>query len=395
MHSALFLALALVACGPRATTTGPVTAERIANPQALAKLAQGAAAAREPAGQKRAAELFREALTIDASLWEARYDLGVVLAASGELDAAAKELSKALEGAPNEESIVIALAEVERRRGRTKEGAEQLGQFLKAHPRAASVRESYVGALREAKQPDKALAEARELLGMHPGEPGALAELALCYLAKGDAETAQLVAKQAVDASSKTGTKDDKVEGASKSESAAVKQARSAKRAEKAYLAQAMVAYQRGNDAEAFAAFQKAAELDPSDPTPKMNMGAIYLRAGQFPKADEQFRAVLMTSRDDIDALVGLAVALRGQGSQENPGKWGEAKATLEKVLTLDKDNLAAQYNLAVLYMNFLKKPDDAKTAYARFLKLAPSSHPQVAAAKKAIEQIDAFKGAQ
>lgn len=394
----VLLALALAACGHKEVVKGPTSGERrVSNPEAVAKLAQGAAAAREVAGQRRAIELFRQALTIDPGLWEARYDLGLVLAAQGNLDEAAKELSAASREAPQEEAIVVALAEVERRRGRPKEGADVLGAFVKAHPQAAAAKDAYVGALREAKLFDKAMEQARELLLLSPGDPAALAELALCYLAKGDAETAQLVAKQAVDASAKG--KDDKGETKAK--------ITTDKKAGKAQLAAAMVAYARGNDAEAFAAFQKAAELDPQDPTAKMNMGAIYLRAGQFGKAEEQYRAVLASAGgepkagaargglDHIDALVGLAVAQRGQGTQENQAKWADAKATLERVLVLDKDNPAAHYNLGVLYMNFLKKPDEAKSWFSRFLKAAPNNHPRVADAKKAIAEIDAFKASK
>lgn len=395
-RTALLLAF-LAGCGGGAkqSARGPESAARIANPQAVAKLAQGAAAAKEVAGFKRAAELFRQALTIDPALWEARYNLGIVLAAQGELDEAAKELTRAAKEVPDEESIVVALAEVERRRGRSKEGAEVLAAFVKAHPAAANAKDAYVTALRDSKQYDKALEQARELLLLHPGDAGALAELSLCYLAKGDHETASLVAKQAVDSASKNETKsdpksksDDKAKAAARSEEATTKAA-------KAQLASALVAFTRGNDAEAFAAFQKAAELDPRDPTAKMNMGTIFVRAGQFTRAEEQFRGVLAGNKDDLDALVGLAIAQRGQGTQEAPAKWNDAKATLGRVLVLDKDNPAANYNLGVLYKDFLKKPTEAKSSFQRFLKEAPSGDAHVAEAKKSIAEIDANKGAK
>lgn len=396
--SAPLLALALLSgCGGGSAkqSGGPTSAERrISNPQAVAKLAQGAAAAREVAGLERAAALFRQALVIDPGLWEARFNLGVVLAAAGELDDAAKELARAAKEAPAEESIVVALAEVERRRGRSKEGADMLAAFVKAHPTAAGAKDAYVSALRDSKQYDKALEQARELLLLHPGDAGALAELSLCYLAKGDHETASLVAKQAVDSASKNDAKDPKDPKADKP-AAKERSEEATKKAGKAHLASALVAFTRGNDAEAFAAFQKAAELDPRDPTPKMNMGTIFVRAGQYAKAEEQFRGVLAGSRDDIDALLGLAIAQRGQGTPENQAKWAEAKATLERVLVLDKDNPAAHYNLGVLYMYSLKKPAEAKASFQRFLKEAPGSHPQVAEAKKSLVEIDANKGAK
>ena len=384
------LGLQLGCGGGKKEAAGPVSAERrLSNPQAVAKLAQGAAAAREVGGSKRAAELFRAALVIDPALWEARYDLGVVLAADGDLDESEKELARAAKEAPAEESIVVAQAEVERRRGRSKEGAELLAAFVKAHPSATLAKDAYVSALRDSKQYDKALEQARELLLLHPGDAGALAELSLCYLAKGDHETASLVAKQAVDSATKNDVGKDPKDPKEPASKPAARSEEATKKAEKAHLASALVAFTRGNDAEAFASFQKAAELDPRDPTPKMNMGTIFVRAGQFTKAEEQFRGVLAGSKDDLDALIGLAIAQRGQGTQENQAKWAEAKATLDRVLVLDKDNPSAHYNLGVLYMNYLKKPTEARVSFQRFLKEAPGSHPQVAEAKKSLVELD------
>lgn len=394
-HALVFLAL-FAGCGGGAkkAAVGPESAARIANPQAVAKLAQGAAAAKEVAGLRRAAELFEQALVIDPALWEARYDLGIVLAAQGELEKAAKELGRASKEAPAEENIVVALAEVERRRGRSKEGAEALATFVKAHPNAASAKDAYVSALRDSKQYDKALEQARELLLLHPGDAGALAELSLCYLAKGDHETASLVAKQAVDSANKNDDKDAKGEPKKPDDKAKAtpRSEEAIKKAGKAQLASALVAFTRGNDAEAFAAFQKAAELDPRDPTPKMNMGTIFARAGQFAKAEEQFRGVIAGNKDDLDALLGLAIAQRGQGTQDNQAKWNDAKATLDRVLVLDKDNAAAHYNLGVLYKDFLKKPAEARTAFQRFLKEAPGGDAHVAEAKKSLVELDANK---
>lgn len=371
------IALSLMACGGGKSVRPQTATEqgrRVTSPEAVAKMAQGTASAREPGGAKRAAELFKQALEIDPGLWEARYNLGLVLAQEGALEEAKRELEATSKQAPHEESVVVALAEIERRQGRAKDGAARLGKFLEAHPKHTSARQAYGALLRDAGLHKQAMEQVQRLLVDKPGDAAALAELSLCYLAKGDDETAQMVAKQA------TAAADGKA---------------AAKSAAKAHLAAAKVAFARGNDAEAFLAFQQASELDPSDAAPRLSMGAIYLRAGQFGKAEEQYRKALSQRGDDVGALLGLAIAERGQGSEQNPSKWGQAKATLDKALSLDKDNLGAHFNLGVLSMHFLKQPDQAKVSFSRFLKLAPSAHPDVPRAKAALAEIEAFQGAQ
>jgi hypothetical protein len=44
---------------------------------------------------------------------------------------------------------------------------------------------------------------------------------------------------------------------------------------------------------------------------------------------------------------------------------------------------VSALFNLAVLYADFLKRPADAKTYFARFLYDAPSDHPGRAEAER------------
>ncbi len=83
----LWIVLSLAACGGAKTVApkGPATlALPPANPQAVGKMVQGVQAARD--GQRdRAAALLREAISLDANLWEARYDLGAILGNEGDL----------------------------------------------------------------------------------------------------------------------------------------------------------------------------------------------------------------------------------------------------------------------------------------------------------------------
>ena len=356
--AALALGAGAVACGgggPQKVETGP-RALPPANPQAVAKMVQGVAAAKDGA-RDRAAALLREAIGIDTNLWEARFDLGVVLTTMGDLAGAEEQLVAAAKLAPDSPEVAMALGEVQRRRGSHKAAAAGLGEFLEHHPDALDARTLYVAALRNSGQVDKAIAQGREVLVRKPGDAQALAELALCHLAKNERETAQLLAKQALDANAKSPI---------------------------AHRAIGLIHLQEGDDAAAFQSFQKAAQEDPRDTTARMNMGTVLLRAGAYAKAEEQFRAIMQATPEDAEAQIGLAASLRGQADPKAGGpKIEEARVLLTKVLDRDPHNVGALFNLGVLYTDFLKKPDEARPLFKRFLSDAPGDHPSRAEAER------------
>jgi tetratricopeptide (TPR) repeat protein len=357
------LVLSLVGCGGGAANTTHAVATPTAltptNPQAVTKMVQGAQAAKDGA-RDRALGLLREAIALDRGLWEAHYDLGVVLAGAGDLAGAEDELRTSAKLAPDAEEVAIALGELRRRRGENKDAADALGDFLQDHPNAIEARILEVTALRDSGQLDAAMKQAQEVLVRRPGDAAALAELALTHLAKGERDTASLLAKQALEANPKSAV---------------------------AERASGMIALAGGDDAAAFAAFTKAAQSDPHDTTARLNMGAVLLRAGAYAKAEEQYRAVLQVAPEDPSAEIGLAAALRGESDPKNSAKLDEARGILEKVVDRDPHDVAALFNLGVLLADFLKRPADARPYFQRFLDDAPSGHPARADAQRYVTQ--------
>ncbi len=318
------------------------------NPVAVGKMVQGVRAAKD--GQRDSAVSFlREAIALDANMWEARYDLGVVLANGGDLAGAEEQLSAAATLSPDAQDVAVALAEVRRRRDEQKLAADGLSDFVRNHPNAIGARTLYVAVLRESGQIDKAIAEADEVLVRKPADGTALAELSLAHLAKGEKEAAALLAKQALDATPNSAV---------------------------AHRASGLLALANGDDAAAFGEFRKAAQVDPHDTTSRLNMGVVLLRAGAYAKAEEQYREILRVSSDDDDAEVGLAAALRGESDAQHPQKLDEARQILEKVLAADAHNTSALFNLGVLEADFLKKPGEAVPYFKRFLADAPGDDP-------------------
>jgi Flp pilus assembly protein TadD len=362
---AIALVSALVGCGG-ASHAVKQEAKTVqlppANPTAVGKMVQGVQAAKD--GQRdRAASLLREAIQVDSNLWEARYDLGVVLANAGDLTGAEEQLGTAAKLAPDWPDAAVALAEVRRRRGEHRLAADGLSDFVRDHAGAVDARTLYVAVLRESGQIDKAIAEAREVLVRKPADATALAELALSHLAKGEKEAAALLTKQALDASPTSAV---------------------------AHRATGLLDLANGDDAEAFAEFRKAAQLDPHDTTSRLNMGVVLLHAGAYPKAEEQYREILKVSSDDLEAQVGLAAALRGEADAQHQQKLDEARGLLEKVLASDPHDVSALFNLGVLYADFLKKPAEALPLFKRFLADAPADHPLRPEAEKFVSAASA-----
>jgi Flp pilus assembly protein TadD len=359
--------LALAACGGGGGTAGtpraaPAAQLPQASPVAVGKMVQGVQAAKE--GQReRAASALREAILMDPSLWEARYDLGVVLTNSGDLAEAEPQLVLAAKLAPDSQEVAIALSEVRRRRGEHRLAADGLTDFVRVHPNAIDVRTLCIATLRDSGQIDKAIAEAREVLVRKPGDATALAELALSHLAKGEKEAAELLAKQALEANP----------------SSAV-----------THRAMGLLNLAKGDDANAFAEFRKASQADPRDTTSRSNMGVVLLQAGAYAKAEEQYREILKVSPDDHGAQVGLAAALRGQADVQHPQRLEEARSLLERVLARDAHDTTALFNLGVLYADFLKRPSDAASYFKRFMADVPGDHPLRAEAEKYVSAASA-----
>jgi tetratricopeptide (TPR) repeat protein len=355
-----------VACGGQ-KSVGPVAVSTVlppANPQAVVKMVQGVTAAKDPQSRDRAIQLLREAIVIDPNLWEARYDLGIILANSGDLAGAEDSLAEAAKSNRDAQDVALALAQVRQRRGEHKAAAEAMGDFVDTHPNAVDVRTLYVASLRDAGQVEKAIAQAREVLVRKPGDASALAELALCHLARGEKDTASLLAKQALDSNPHSAV---------------------------AERATGLIALAGGDDAIAFQAFLKATQEDPRDTTARLNMGGVLLHAGAYVKAGEQFRAILQVSPEDNDAALGLAAALRGEGG---PTKVEEARQILERILDRNPHSVGALFNLGVLYTDVLKRPADARPLFKRFLAEAPADHPSRPDAEHYMAAIDAPTGA-
>jgi len=147
-----------------------------------------------------------------------------------------------------------------------------------------------------------------------------------------------------------------------------------------------LIALKRGEDAIAFGHFAKATELDPNDTAAGLNTATVLLQAGVYDRAEKHFRAVLAVQPESVEAKLGLAAALRGQGSRNDQGPYRAAESLLKEILALTPGDWAAAHNLAVLYAESMDRPEQATAEYSRFLSHAPSEHPARAKAQKWVD---------
>jgi tetratricopeptide (TPR) repeat protein len=336
-----------------------------ANPQAVGKMLQGVESAKDPSGKSRAILLTRDALSADPRLWEAHYNLGVLLADKGDLNAALRELSEAGKVAPNAEDVAVALSEVRRRQGDAEGAIDALAPFVKQYPDAKVAPIALVTALREGGKVKEAILQGQRALVYHSSNPYALSELALSNLEQGEVDTAELLIGEALKADDKSAV---------------------------AERTAGLISLRKGDDALAFKHFQRASELDPKDTTARLNTGTVLLQAGVYEKSAQEFRAVLAVEPESTDAMLGLAAARRGQGKRDDPAGYLEAEKLLLSVLNREPKNLDATFNLAILYSDYLKRPADATPLLRRFLDEAPKTHPGRAEAERLISGVQAAK---
>ncbi len=347
--------LLLTGCGVHQQLT-TAKAQPAASPEAVSRMAEGVEVAKQADGKPRAIGLFEQAVRADAGLWEAHYDLGILYADAGNLAAAERELGQAAALAPNAEDVAIALSEVRRRRRDPASAIDALDQFVKTHPEASMAPVALMTALREGGKVDAAIELAHRLLVRRAHDPFVLSELALSHLERDEIDTAEILIQEALKADAKSAV---------------------------AERTAGLVALKKGDDALAFRHFAKATDLDPNDTTARLNIGTVLLQAGVYDRALEQFRAVHEAEPDDIPATLGLSAARRGLAKKDDAAALGEVEKLLKAVLEREPDNLAASFNLGVLYADYLKRPAEAGTLFRRFLDQAPKSHPARAEAER------------
>ena len=351
------LAAALAGCGHKPAASGPST------PIAVVTLPKVSAEAQAEFNEglrimkmgrkhyKDARPHLAHATELDAHLFEAWHNLGVLEAALGNYDKAIDSFRKALDVQPGSRKTVLAFGETLRRAHRAKDAAKLYARWLDADPNDGDMRARYGQMLREAGQLEESLEQARVLLGQGGQGDAAVGKtviaynaLGLTYYKMGKLDLAEAALRKAAELDAKSAFVWNNL---------------------------GLVAFDRGHDQEAFLHFQKASELDPKYVQARLNKAVVFLDCGDYKRARAELERAVEIDPNDPEAQVALGVASRGDG------KLDLARRAYERALDLEPDYAPALWNLAILYMDYDKDKVKAKDYLNQFKQAADSADPK------------------
>ncbi len=119
---------------------------------------------------------------------------------------------------------------------------------------------------------------------------------------------------------------------------------------------------QRGREAEAREAFERALDRAPHYLDARYNLGLVLIRLGEPTAAAEELRRVVEERPDDPDALYGLAAAYVHGGDD------ARALEPLERALAFDPEFLRARWTYA-LALQRVGRVDEAAAAWEAYLE--------------------------
>jgi tetratricopeptide (TPR) repeat protein len=359
------LVLALIGCGSARPSIKPALAPTVlpaAKPEARTGFEDGL---RLLHAQKfdAAAESFTKAVRADEKLFEAWHDLGVARARLGQWSEAVDAFRAALALQPASRRTLVALGEVYGRTGDWEEAAKLYAERVAADPKDDDLRLRQIQALREGGQTNEALELARALVAKDGKSAGAFNALGLVYYRMNKLSLAESAFHRAAELEPK------------------------AKSTAAVWNNIGLVALAKGNDQEAFQAFEKATALDGDHREAHLNEASIYLDCGDYKRAEREIRKAIERNAsdgegEDPDAYVALGVALRGQK------RFDDARAAYEKALAVRPDHPPALYDLGILYMDFAPDKAKARENLTQYRKVAGAHDPRRADAASRLKEL-------
>ena len=356
----IVVTLTLISCGGT-TAVKPTVVQAVlpeAKPEARQFFEEGLRLMHRGNALEGAAEQFTKAVRADQKLFEAWHDLGVIRARQGQWDEAADALRAALALQPASRRTLVALGEVLGRIGAWGDAAQIYGERLAADPKDDDLRLRHIQALREAGKLPEALEAARALLAKDGKNAAAFNALGLVYYRMNKLPLAESAFRRAVELEPK------------------------AKATASVWNNIGLVALARGNDQEAFQAFEKASALDGDHREAHLNQATVYLDCGDYKRAEREIRKAIEIDGDDPDAYVALGVALRGQK------RFDDARAAYERALAAHPNHPPALYDLGILYMDFQPDKDKARENLTLYRKLAGPHDPKKADAATRLKEL-------
>lgn len=289
---------------------------------------------------------LRNALQRNPNNAEARLLLGKLYLRIGNLPSAEKELSRAHELAPSDESE-IELGQALLLQNEPERVLDLVGEEAKTPELTARKLMLRGGALRALDKQDEAEALFKQAQALAPKMPEPHVQLAQSALARGDLDAAAAEVKTALTLAP------DFVP---------------------ALLLQGNIALERGANAEAIAAYRKAARAAPRNVRAHIGLAQAYLRAGQSEEAKTALDQALEIQPDNVEAVYLQTVM------DVRAGRYEEANRRFRTIADAVRDYPPAQLLEGLIKLQ-TREYAQAEQALARYV----TNHPEQLAVKRVL----------
>ncbi|MCB9638825.1 MAG: tetratricopeptide repeat protein [Myxococcales bacterium] len=288
---------------------------------------------------QRAEKFYKEALEKKPSLSAARFNLAALYEDMGEYNRAARQLGQVLQQDEKNSQATYRLVQLYIRQNQNDVALRTFYRYLRLNPDKGKQAEMQINlaSLQIANnQYEEALKTARGILALDPDNIQAYRIIARVYLQQKKYKIVHLVYQLA----EKTKKKDARL-----------------------FNIQGLAYLSEKKMPEAMYFFGEAAKLDPSLFSAQMNLGLLALRYHDYKRALDTLKKASTLRPRHEKALLGYALALRANR------KFDEAeKVYKDKLLKFYKGNAASTFNLAVLYLRFMEKPEEAKALLRTYI---------------------------
>jgi tetratricopeptide (TPR) repeat protein len=153
------------------------------------------------------------------------------------------------------------------------------------------------------------------------------------------------------------------------------------------YNVSGLIWLKKKNVSRALEEFREAVKLDDNLLEAHMNIGAITLSYRDYASAQRAFQRVLQQRPTDVEAMIGMAVALRGER------KIQESEAVYRKIATIDPRHPAVPFNLGLLYQDYKDSQEAtllrAKEYFNDFINRSSAPSDKVGEARRRIKNIE------